>query len=181
MTTPGTSKYPPGQTALIAKIPEAEPLVGHWRSQLDSVASDGVPAHVTILYPFLDHDRLDDTVIGQLGTLIGAHPAFHVRFQRCGRFPGVLYLAPSPDQPFRALTDAVAERWPEAPPYEGQFTEITPHLTVAHQQESQLLDRVEAELADTLPMAAHVHEIHLLVSDGSRWREDRTFALRGHI
>ncbi|MER6514958.1 2'-5' RNA ligase family protein [Nonomuraea sp. NPDC001636] len=102
------------------------------RSRLDAAAADGVPAHVTILYPFLDRDRLDEVALGRL---IAAHAAFDVRFAGCGRFPGVLYLAPGPERPFRELTEAVAARWPEAPPYEGRFASIVPHLTVADRQE----------------------------------------------
>src|ERR1700754_3018941 len=153
------SKYRVGETTLVAKIPEAEPLVGRWRPRLDPFAADGVPAHVTILYPFLDHNRLDEVVLSRLGTLIAAHPAFNVEFSGCGRFPGVLYLAPSPSQPFKALTEAVAGQWPEARPYGGRFAEIIPHLTVAHQQEPQLLDHVETELTTKLPLTAQVHAI----------------------
>ncbi|MGW4410168.1 2'-5' RNA ligase family protein [Nonomuraea sp. NPDC004702] len=170
--------YRAGGTALVAAIPEAEPLVGPWRSRLDAAAADGVPAHVTILYPFLDRDRLDE---GALDRLIGAHPAFDVRFAGCGRFPGVLYLSPDPERPFRELTEAVAARWPEAPPYGGRFASIVPHLTVADQQEPELLDHVEAELAAGLPLAARVREVRLLVSDGRRWHADRTFALGRHF
>ncbi|MDF5757362.1 2'-5' RNA ligase family protein [Spongiactinospora sp. TRM90649] len=162
----------------MAKIPEAEPLVGQWRSRLDPGAADGVPAHVTILYPFLDHDRLDEVVLSRLSTLIATYPAFNVRFSGCGRFPGVLYLAPSPSRPFQELTEAVAGQWPETQPYGGRFAEIIPHLTVADQQEPQLLDHVETELTTKLPLAAQIREIHLLVSDGSRWREDRAFELQ---
>ncbi|MGI5290019.1 2'-5' RNA ligase family protein [Nonomuraea polychroma] len=111
---------------------EAEPLVGHWRRRFDASASAGVPAHVTVLVPFLDIDRMDPEVMDVLKALIGEHSPFTIRFDKCQRFPGVLYLAPTPDQPFRALTEAVAARWPEAPPYGGQYAEIIPHLTVAH-------------------------------------------------
>jgi hypothetical protein len=172
--------YRVGETALVAEIPEAEPLVGRWRSRLVSFAADGVPAHVTILYPFLDRERLDRTTLSRLATLIGSHAAFDVRFLECGRFPGVLYLAPFPDQPFRALTEAIAGQWPESQPYGGRFAEIVPHLTVAHQQEARLLDQVEADLTGGLPLSARVHEIHLLVSDGHRWRREMGFELLRH-
>jgi hypothetical protein len=171
-----TGKYRVGETALIVVVPEAEPVVGGWRSRFDPSAEAGVPAHVTVLYPFLDQDRLDEQ---SLEVLLGAHPPFDVRFAGCGRFPGVLFLAPLPDQPFRALTEAVAERWPEAPPYGGQFAETIPHLTVVTGQEPSVLDEVEADLAVRLPVAAHVAAVRLLVSDGDRWHSRGVFALRG--
>jgi hypothetical protein len=171
-----TGKYRAGETALIVAVPEAEPVVGGWRSRFDPSAEAGFPAHVTILYPFLGLDRLDEQA---LEVLFGAHPSFDVRFAECGRFPGVLFLAPVPDQPFRALTEAVVERWPEAPPYRGQFAEIVPHLTVVSGQEPSVMDEVEADLAVRLPVAAHVSAVRLLVHDGDRWHERRSFALRG--
>jgi 2'-5' RNA ligase len=172
-------RYRVGQTALLALVSEAEPLVGHWRHRFDSSASAGVPAHVTVLFPFLDIDRVTAAVVDELGTLIGARSPFAVRFEECRRFPDVLYLAPAPDQPFRALTEEMAERWPEAPPYEGQFTEVVPHLTVAHGQPPEVFDEVEADLTGRLPLTATISSVSLLVSDGSRWRQHREFPLLG--
>ncbi|WP_406483763.1 2'-5' RNA ligase family protein [Streptomyces platensis] len=54
-----------------------------------------------------------------LADLLGKYRAFDLRFERCGWFPGVLYLASEPDTQLRRLTEVVAERWPEAPPYDG--------------------------------------------------------------
>jgi hypothetical protein len=89
----------------------------------------------------------------------------------------VLYLAPTPDQPFRALTGEMARRWPEAPPYEGQFTEVIPHLTVAHGQAPQVFEEVEAELAGRLPATATISSVSLFVSDGHRWRQHMAFPM----
>jgi hypothetical protein len=176
----GTSgQYRAGETALLAVVQEAEPVVGHWRWRFDSFASAGVPAHVTVLVPFLDIDRIDAAVIDELRALFGGHSAFTVRFDRCRRFPDVLYLAPTPDEPYRALTGAVAARWPDAPPYGGQFTEVIPHLTVAHGRPARVLDEVEAVLAARLPIAAHVASVSLFVSDGDRWHSRAQFPLLG--
>ncbi|MEU6745352.1 2'-5' RNA ligase family protein [Spirillospora sp. NPDC046719] len=98
----------------------------------------------------------------------------------CGRFLDVVHLVPSPHQPFRALTEAIAGQWPESEPYGGQFTEVIPYLTVAHQQVAQLLDQAEADLTGRLPLSAQVHEIHLLVSDGDRWHQEKSFELFRH-
>jgi ABC-type molybdate transport system substrate-binding protein len=51
----------------------------------------------------------------------------------------------------RALTETIAMRWPEAPPYGGQFIEVITHLTVAHSQHPKVFDEVEAALACQLP------------------------------
>ncbi|RSM71822.1 hypothetical protein DMB66_07215 [Actinoplanes sp. ATCC 53533] len=173
--------YRAGQTALLAAVEEVEPLVGHWRRRFDASAPAGIPAHVTVLYTFLDIDRISTAVIDDLTTLIGARSPFTVRFDECRRpftvrfdecrrFPTVLYLAPTPDQPFRELTASIARRWPEAPPYAGQFTEVIPHLTVAHDQEPEVFDELQAALTDHLPATATISSVRLFVSDGHRWR-----------
>ncbi|MER7671322.1 2'-5' RNA ligase family protein [Kitasatospora sp. NPDC096128] len=172
-------RYRAGQTALLATVEEAEPLVGHWRRRFDSSASAGIPAHVTVLFPFLDIDRISTAVIGDLRTLIGARSPFTVRFDECRRFPEVLYLAPAPDQPFRALTESIARRWPEAPPYGGQFTEVIPHLTVAHGQQPRALEELEAALAVQLPTTATISTVSLFVSDGENWRRHMEFPMLG--
>lgn len=164
---------------MLATVAGAEPLVEHWRRRFDASAAAGIPAHVTVLFPFLDVDLISAAVIGDLTTLIAGHDSFAVRFDECGRFPDVLYLAPTPDQPLRALTESIATRWPEAPPYGGQFAEVIPHLTVAHGQPSRIFDEVEAELADRLPVTATISSVSLFVSDGQCWRPHASFPMLG--
>ncbi|WUD70371.1 2'-5' RNA ligase family protein [Streptomyces sp. NBC_00510] len=168
-----------GQTALLATVAEAEPLVGHWRRRFDASASAGIPVHVTVLFPFLDVDLITTAVISDLKVLIGKHSPFTVRFDECRRFPDVLYLAPTPHQPLRLLTETVAARWPEAPPCGGQFTEVIPHLTVAYGQQPRVFDEVEAELAQRLPVTATISSVSLLVSDGENWRHHADFPMLG--
>ncbi|GAA4578199.1 2'-5' RNA ligase family protein [Planotetraspora phitsanulokensis] len=171
------TEFAPGQTALVIHVPEAEPVVGSWRSRFDSSAAHGVPAHVTVLYPFLDADRVDAGVVAALGELFAAHAAFDARFSACGRFPGVIYLTPDPDAPFRELTEAVAARWPEAPPYGGQFEEVLPHLTVADGVPADIQDMIEAELSGRLPVTTRVRVVALETFDGALWKETAFFPL----
>ncbi|NUW37614.1 2'-5' RNA ligase family protein [Nonomuraea sp. SMC257] len=179
MSDGASGRYRAGETALLAVVKEAEPLVGPWRQRFDSFAASGVPAHVTVLVPFLDVDRIDAAVTDELGALFGRHAPFAVRFDSCRRFPDVLYLAPAPDAPFRALTEAVVARWPEAPPYGGQFAEVVPHLTVAHGREAHVLDEVEAALTAGLPVTADVTSVSLFATDGDRWHQRAEFPLLG--
>ncbi|WP_328958883.1 2'-5' RNA ligase family protein [Kitasatospora purpeofusca] len=168
-----------GETGLIIKIPEAEPVVGGWRKEFDSAAAVGIPAHVTVLHPFLPHDRISAQVLAELGELFSAHSAFDIGFESFGRFPGVLHLAPAPEDRLRSLTSAVADRWPEAPPYQGRFADVVPHLTVAYSQDPSVFDEIEADGSDRLPVTARVASVHLLVFDGTVWHERAEFALRG--
>ncbi|QIY58782.1 2'-5' RNA ligase family protein [Streptomyces sp. RPA4-5] len=177
MTDDSTSRFQAGQTGLIVRVPEAESAVRAWRERLDPSARAGVPAHVTVLFPFLAESRMGSQVCPALADLLGKHRAFDLRFERCGRFPGVLYLAPEPDTQLRRLTEVVAERWPEAPPYGGKFTEIVPHLTIADGQDDAVLDEVEVDLLGQLPFMSRVSSVDLMAYDGAKWRERASFAL----
>lgn len=175
-----TSGRTPGTTALVAVVPEAEKVVGEARKRYDPAAAEGVPAHLTVLYPFLPAERIDEGVRAALGQLFAGHEPFEVRFPRFGRFPDLLWLAPEPDGPARALTAAVVARWPEAPPYGGAFGDPAPHLTVAQGQSSEVYAAVEAECAGALALLrTRIAEVRLVVFDGARWTEDAAFPLGG--
>jgi 2'-5' RNA ligase len=167
------------ETALVVTVPEAEPLVRDWRLRLDPAAAAGVPAHVTVLAPFLNFERIDDDVVRALEALIGRFPAFEARFDGFGRFPAVLYLAPAPDQPFRELTEAIAARWPDAPPYGGQYADVIPHLTIALADQQCVLDEAAAAIAGQLPVVSRVMSVRLLVNVGGRWEQRAEFPLLG--
>lgn len=132
-----------------------------------------------MLFPFLDESRIDALVHAALADLLSSHRAFDLRFETCGRFPEVLYLTPEPDTPFRRLTEAIAARWPETPPYRGRFAEVVPHLTIAQGQEDAVLQDIEADLINQLPLTSHVASVELLGHDGSQWHVRASFALGG--
>ncbi|MFB7321814.1 2'-5' RNA ligase family protein [Streptomyces sp. NPDC056190] len=178
MAEDSTGRFRAGQTGLIVRVPDAEPAVRAWRERFDPSARAGVPAHVTVLFPFLDESRTDAHVWSALADVLGRHHAFDVRFEGCGRFPGVLYLAPEPDIPLRRLTEVIADRWPEAPPYGGKFTEVVPHLTIADGQDDGVLDEIEADLLGRLPITSRVSSVDLMVHDGAKWQERASFSLR---
>lgn len=76
------------------------------------------------------------------------------------------------------LTEAIADRWPEAPPFGGQFDEVVPHLTIAQGQDDAVLEKTEADLRSRLPVTARVSSVDLIVHDGTRWQQRASFALR---
>jgi 2'-5' RNA ligase len=148
-----------GESALVVPLPESEPLVGPWRERHDPAARAGMPAHVTLLYPFLAPREVDAAVEQALEEVVASRPAFPFSLERVGRFPGVLYLAPEPAEPFVELTEALVERWPGCPPYGGQFDSIVPHLTVAIGDEPPEL---AAALERGLPLHATAREVALM-------------------
>ena len=81
--------------------------------------------------------------------------------------PRVLYLAPEPETPFRELTAALAQAFAD-PPYAGAVAEVVPHLTVASHHDAPM-DKIRADVAGALPIAARADEAWLMRIDG-RWR-----------
>jgi hypothetical protein len=167
------------ETALIIAVPEAEPLVGSWRAKHDWSAQRGVPAHVTVLYPFVPTERVEDALLADLRDLFASQAAFAFDLARVARFPDVAWLAPEPSEPFNVLTQAVAERYPDYPPYEGIHETVIPHLTVA-EGDVELQDEVETALAEHLPIAAQARDVvFMFEGDDGLWSEAHRFPLGG--
>lgn len=169
------------QSALVVVVPEAEPLVGALRSRFDPSALVGMPAHITILFPFMPVERLSPDILGKLGAVVGRFGEFEFSLERIERFPRTTYLAPEPPEPFAAITAALAREFPDYPPYRGRFSKAIPHLTVADRNE-EFADAAARELADVLSRLGGVRAICQAVmllenSHEGRWRDYDSFAL----
>jgi 2'-5' RNA ligase len=165
-------------SAVLVHVPDAEPVVGEWRLQHTYDAPLGVPAHVTLLFPFVPAEELTENVEQRLAQVLAGTEVFDAAFRRTARFPGVLYLEPDPSEPFSELTETIAATWPEHPPYEGEIETVIPHLTVAESEDERLFERIEADVAPQLPIAHRVHEAQLYVEDAAgRWHERRRLPL----
>lgn len=163
----------PTQTALIVPIPEAEEAVGRFRASLDRAASWGVPAHVTVLYPFLPPQQINEQALAVLRETIAGIPRFDVALTHVDWFGDtVVWLAPQPDRPFRDLTAAVWQRFPEAPPYAGAHTEVVPHLTIGHDAAKPVLWHAAEAVSAHLPINAAIDRVRLIAGtpDISPWR-----------
>lgn len=144
------------RTALIAAVPEAEPAVGSIRLAHDSSAACGVPAHITILFPFLPPDDVDEDALREIFTRFSA---FDFVLDRVERFEdGHMWLRPDPAWRFADLTAAVWQRWPACPPYEGAFDEVIPHVTVSE---------TPLDIDIALPISCRAREILLIEEDES--------------
>ncbi len=126
-----------------------------------------LPAHVTILWP-----APGDAI--EIAKALEPFDPFEVTFARLDRFPGVLWLAPEPAEPFVAMTEAMIARFPDHPPYGGAYSSIIPHLTVAQAQ----LDETAALVEPLLPLASRAESVVLFESaDGRHWHEHTTLDL----
>jgi hypothetical protein len=122
----------------------------------------GVPAHITVLYPFVDAAAVDEKAVAEV---LAPFDAFSFTLASRERFEGgVHWLRPEPSEPFRLLTRAVWQRWPEHPPYEGAHDDVIPHLTVTR--------------ADTpVPVETRAEEVWLIEEQPHAWTTRCAFPL----
>jgi 2'-5' RNA ligase len=152
---------PTGESAIIVPV-QVPVAVTRLRERMDPAAARSVPAHVTLLYPFMAPDLLKEDIRRGVEQVIANEPTFAFSLRAVGRWPGVVYLVPEPDEPFRRLTLALAEAFPDYPPYEGAHPEVTPHLTVAQDVPDDWLAAAEHALAAVLPVHDVVREAWLI-------------------
>ena len=146
------------------------PGLAEIRDRWDFAAAQGAQSHVTVLFPFLPESALTDAVRMDLGAVAALVPPFDVRFANVRRFEGVVWIEPEPTEPFRRLTQAMVERWPDYPPYGGVHDTVIPHLTVA-ESETGPLTEIEGQAQVFVPFVARAEVLELwLQDDEGLWR-----------
>jgi 2'-5' RNA ligase superfamily len=156
-------------------VPEAEPVIGDWRLRHTRDGARGMPAHVTLVYPFAPRPDLD-----ALRVLAGGSEAFRFTLRAVRAWPdGVVYLEPDPDEPFKRLTRQVVERFPDYQPYGGACTvdEVVPHCTVVHTADAGARADAAASVAGALPIDCDANEIWLMHEVDGRWQRHTPFPL----
>lgn len=147
---------------MIVPVPETESAVGAGRAELDRTAAWGVPAHVTVLYPFLPPALIGPTELRRLTEVVSSVPRFEVTFSQVRWFgEEVAWLAPEPGDGFRALTGAVCASFPGCLPYGGEFEGVVPHLTLAAHGGPDRMRAAARFAAARLPISASVRSVRL--------------------
>lgn len=171
-------------SAFVVKVPAAEPLVADLRARHDATAALGVPAHITLLVPFMDPAHITPAVLTLAQQALARTPAFAFVLGRIGRFPDTAWLAPEPVQPFIDMTLALAAAFPAHPPYGGAFDAVIPHLTVAHGDAATAnaaAAELDARLTRAGPLQTHCTEVALIENATGHWRDLWRFPLTPSI
>jgi hypothetical protein len=178
--------FPGWETALLLPVPAAEPAVRQHRALLDEAARDGVPAHITVLYPFLPPVAISEPLLTTLRGLFAGIAAFEFTLDRVDWFgEHVVWLGPRDPAPFTALTSLVFTAFPACPPYGGQHPDVIPHLTIGHASQPQALRTAADSVSPYLPIEAYAAEITLMAgprpgtpgTTPGQWRTIATFPL----
>lgn len=166
------------RTGLVLLTPGLEGVVDRWRRHYDPVRAYGMPAHITVLYPWLPYGSITEHDRAALTQICSARSTMVLTFARLGRFPETLWLDPHPAAPIVELVNSVAARWPTYPPFAGEFADVVPHLTVADRRDPDSLTGVIADIEPRLPVHETVPALTLMRLSDNRWISDAEFPFR---
>ncbi|GAA4936352.1 2'-5' RNA ligase [Actinomycetospora succinea] len=151
------------RTMIAALVPEADPLVGAFRDELDPTARRGLGAHLTLVRPFVEPAALTAETVAALRRTVAGVPAFDCTFRELRWFSDrVLWLAPDVVAGFREIADRVRAGFPELP---AEERELVPHLTVGLRRAApvEALRAAAAAIAPRLPLTVRVDRVALMV------------------
>ena len=133
-------------------------------------AALGVPAHVTLLYPFVEPAALTADIRRTVDSIASTHSSFSFELSGPLQWPDTVYAAVDPDERFLAIHRDLAAAFPGYPIYGRPGFELIPHVTIAEG------DRVgdPATLQDAawsaLPVTRSVEALDVIAqADDGRW------------
>ena len=169
----------PTETGLVIPVPSLEDFVAAWRPKVDREVPEGVPAHVTVLYPFLSPGDIDE-VVEDLRSFLAEWPSFPYTLEDVGWFGNrVVFVRPQPSVAFMGLTDAMSARY-GVKPYGGEIEDPQPHVTVGFEGKPEDMRRVARAAAALLPIESQrADEVWLVQGTPKppRWTRTHRFDL----
>lgn len=169
-------------TAILIPIHQLEPALRPFRDRHLRGSATKLPPHVTVFYPFLPPEQIDDAARARLKALFASLPPIACTLGTTGRFAqgSVLYLAPEPAEPFLALGRKIGQTFPAAGP---DRREPVMHVTIAQGGPAEKLDELDAEFrrehGGAMPWRVEAREACLYAKVAGAWRLEAAFALGG--
>ena len=138
--------------------------------------------HVTLLFPFVPREDLNDDVLRALQEFFAARATVTLTLVETSEFPGVVYAVPEPGAELREWIARLWQRFPDFPPYGGEFAEVVPHATLGRwegpRRNDELVARARELTQGLFPLRCAIEDVALLEEHApDRWRELRRFRL----
>lgn len=149
------------ESALLIVPPRAVQVFSYpIREAYDSQAAGSqLPAHITLLYPFVPPDIISEK-IPELEQVLAEFQPFNLTLDKYGQFEGALFLEPSDPQPVLQLFEHLRSAFPDFPIYAGEHgPDLHPHLTLARFDDPAQAGRIE--LPPTPEFTFPVEKVHL--------------------
>lgn len=170
------------ETGLIIPVPAFEAFIQEHRTHNAAVSPEGVPAHLTLLYPFLSPQRCDDVHSDVVSFFADVEP-FEFELTEVGWFEDrVVFLAPSNPAPFIELTERLITRWTQCIPYGGRHAgKHVPHLTLGIEGTPAEMASLAEAAQELLPIQCTAEQAWLMIGTPhpARWEVKRWFAFGG--
>lgn len=160
------------ETGLILPVPAFEPFIRHHRTFNPAVSPEGVPAHLTLLYPFLPPQGCKEAH-AEVAAFFSRVEPFEFELTDVGWFDErVVFLAPGDASPFVALTEQLIAAWPQCIPYGGRHggTHV-PHLTLGIEGTPEEMASLADAAERLLPVRSLADQAWLMIgtSRPARW------------
>lgn len=155
-------QHPRAMTTVIAEVPFADSAVRELRLAYDWSARLGVPAHITLLGPFLPPDAVGDGTTRRLEAVFRGVSPLRVRLAELSLLDGTACLLPEFPEGLVALTARLEEAWPDVRRYGKRH-----HVTLARGCDRAQFERIRADLEGSLPLSGAITEGTLLERRGA--------------
>ncbi len=164
---------------MIIPVPQLEDFVCSWRDTVDCVSPEGVPAHISVLYPFLEPDRTGPAR-DEVAEFFANTRAFNFELTDIGWFEErVVFVRPVPEDPFLDLIGRLMTRWTQCLPYGGKHRDLVPHLTLGIDGDKAQMTRLADAAKELLPVQCRATEAWLMIgsSHPPSWEVADKFSL----
>ena len=171
---------PSNRSAVIVRVPLPAGLERLRRDAIGN-AADGVPAHATLLYPFVAPGRLTQDVRDLIAGVAAEHGVFEFSLAGAARWPDTVYVRLEPASPVVRLQAALARSFPAFPIYgrDAGFG-FVPHVSVAEGSAVDDPRTMAARAWGALPLPRRAAAIEVIArGPGGRWRTVWRIALGG--
>ena len=125
-------------------------------------------------------------MLAELSRLFAAVPRFSFSLDQVRWFnESVVWLGPSDESPFRALTELALAAYPSCPPYGGAHPDPVPHLTIGHDAGLTELRAAAEAVLPLLPISTEAAAVTLMAGPDparqperpGRWQTVASFPL----
>ncbi|MFD1575517.1 2'-5' RNA ligase family protein [Agromyces cerinus subsp. nitratus] len=155
------------ESAIVVEISEFDEVLDDHRKALDPSREWGMPAHLTMLYPFVRPADVNHTTLSRLEAVATKVSPFDAVFDDFGWFADqVVWLAPSQPEKFEHLIRQVVDAFPECSPYGGAHDDVIPHVTIGDGGDVELMRAAASAIRPRLPLTTRVASLSLMA--GSR-------------
>jgi 2'-5' RNA ligase len=144
-------------TTIVAPTPFVGQAVESLRFAYDWSAGRGVPAHVTLLGPFLGPDEVTTEVQSRLRRVFAPVEPLHLSLSELRMLGNAACLVPEITNELAALTSIVHDAWPNLSLASRRY-----HVTVARSCTSATFRRIENAVRPMLPLCGDLTKVLLL-------------------